>query len=80
MKIMNKHDHNVDECDYKLIDIFGNYAALCGNMTILKWLVQNGFKFSEITCFDAARNGHLDMLKWLVQNGCKWVVTSNIIS
>lgn len=47
-------------------------ASQCNSLRILKWAVQNNFKYGETTCSNAALNGNLKMIKFLRKNKCKW--------
>ena len=47
-------------------------AASVGNLSLLKWLRDNGCHWDKKTCKNAAENGHLEVLKWLRENGCDW--------
>ena len=49
-----------------------SYAALNGNLDLLKWARENGCEWDSWTCSNAALNGHLDVLKWARENGCQW--------
>jgi len=47
-------------------------AAGCGDLEILKWLVDNGSPCDGSACTSAAYGGHLECLRYLVeQKGCK---------
>lgn len=48
------------------------FAALGGQLEVLKWLRANGCPWDEYTCAYAARGGHLEVLQWLCANGCPW--------
>jgi hypothetical protein len=51
----------------------GFAAASSGNLRMLKFLRERGFKFSHFAmCCDAAEGGHLETLKYLRQEGCSW--------
>lgn len=43
-------------------------AAKYGYLTVLQWLVKNGFSWSVTTCASAAENNHLEVLRWLRQH------------
>ena len=47
-------------------------ASECNSFKVLKWGVQNNFKYGENTCSHAALNGNLKMIKFLRKNKCKW--------
>ncbi|CAB9530071.1 ankyrin repeat protein (Partial), partial [Seminavis robusta] len=49
-----------------------NAIATVGNITIMQWARQKGFRWYQWTSACAAQNGHLEMLQWLRQNGCLW--------
>jgi ankyrin repeat protein len=66
----------------KSIDLWQHYtrpifcAAICGNLEIIKFLVENGadvnvkdFLFGKTPLFDAAHNGRLGIVKYLIENG-----------
>jgi hypothetical protein len=51
----------------------GFTAAGSGNVRMLKFLREKGFKFGHFAmCCDAAEGGHLETLKYLRQQGCSW--------
>jgi hypothetical protein len=39
-------------------------------LEVLKWSRENGCRWDELTCADAAENGHLEELKRCRKNGC----------
>ena len=43
----------------------GKYAAVGGNLEILKWCVTQGISLNEKTCEGAAAGGRIDILEWL---------------
>lgn len=47
-------------------------AAINGELTVLKWLRENGYPWDAHTCAFAAECGQLEVLKWLRENGCPW--------
>ena len=60
------------------IDFVFRGAAKMGNMEILNWLCDNGYKFNRWTTACAAKGNQFETLKWLVDKGCKMdVLTSS---
>ena len=53
-------------------DSLCKWAALQGQLEILKWLRENDFPWDEKTCTRAVRGGHLEVLQWLRANSCPW--------
>ena len=49
-----------------------NRAALQGNLSMVKYCVENGCPMNWLACSFAAREGHLDVLKYLHENDCPW--------
>lgn len=49
-----------------------NASAACGQLEMLKYFREKGYKWNESTCRYAAQYGHLEILKYLHNNGCKW--------
>jgi hypothetical protein len=48
-----------------------NIAARNGNLNLMKHMKKHyNFRWSEMTCFEAAEAGHLEVLKWLFEDGC----------
>lgn len=59
-------------------DVCG-FAALNGNLEMLKWAKSNGCnwnlrdgKYELDVASSAAVGGHLEIVKWARANGCKW--------
>lgn len=48
------------------------HAAKKGNLPIMKWLLENNFRWDEDTFSAAVENGNLEILKWLRKNNCPW--------
>ena len=48
------------------------YAALGGNLELVKWLRGKGCNWDTKTCRFATRRGQLEVLQWLRANGCPW--------
>lgn len=46
------------------------YAAECGNLKMIQWLLNNGYSYNKLACDSAAIGGHLEILKWLIKKGC----------
>tara|TARA_B110000977_G_C10968349_1_gene451339 strand:- start:56 stop:961 length:906 start_codon:yes stop_codon:yes gene_type:complete len=51
---------------------FTKAAASYGRLETLKWLVENGFKFSADCLAAAARYGELECIEYLREIGCPW--------
>tara|TARA_B100000482_G_scaffold141803_1_gene104509 strand:+ start:224 stop:1318 length:1095 start_codon:yes stop_codon:yes gene_type:complete len=51
---------------------FTKAAASRGGLEVLKWLVENGFKFSADCLAAAARYGELECIEYLREIGCPW--------
>jgi len=78
-----KHGHHemlkylfesIDEVRTKILTskLITAAAAGCGDLEILKWLVDNGSPCDGSACTSAAYGGHLECLRYLVeQKGCK---------
>ena len=47
-------------------------AADQGNLSMVKYCVENGCPMDEDACLCAAEEGHLDVLKYLHENDCPW--------
>ncbi len=43
-----------------------------GQLEVLKWARENGFKGIVWICRNAAENGHLHVLKWAHEHGAAW--------
>ena len=50
-------------------------AAQFGHLEMLKWLVENGFKFAADALTEAAKWGHLECVVYLRERGCKMTPT-----
>ena len=50
-------------------------AAQLGHLEMLKWMVENGFKFAADALTEAAREGHLECVVYLRERGCKMTPT-----
>ena len=42
------------------------------SVSILRWCIDRGYRFSAVTARKAASQGNLDVLKYLHANGCPW--------
>ena len=51
---------------------FAKAAASHGELEVLKWLVENGFKFSADCLAAAAQGGALECIEYLREIGCPW--------
>jgi hypothetical protein len=49
-----------------------NYAAINGDLEMLKWCHDNGCVINSFAAENAARYGHLQILKYLIENNCEW--------
>lgn len=49
-----------------------NYAALLGQLGVLRYVRENGCPWDESTCSYAAEYGHLECLKYARENSCPW--------
>jgi hypothetical protein len=50
-------------------------AAYRGHLHIIKYLhllLEDGYAWSAVACFNAVSGRHLDILRWLHENGCAW--------
>ena len=47
-------------------------AAIQGNLSMVKYCVENDCPRHASTCSNAAMGGHLDVLKYLREHGCPW--------
>ena len=52
--------------------LFTRAAASHGELEVLKWLVENGFKYSADCLAAAAQGGELECIEYLRQIGCPW--------
>ena len=55
-------------------------AAQYGHLEMLKWLVENGFKFTVDAFTAAAKEGHLECVVYLRERGCKMTPTVSKVS
>jgi len=72
---MNKLEYlvwarEVKNCDWDRRTIC--MAAIHGNLSMVKYCVENGCPMYANTCWNAAAKGHLDVLKYLHENDCPW--------
>ena len=51
---------------------FCHYAAVAGNLKLLRWLRELEYEFGPLVTRGAAMGGHLDVLKWAVEHGAEW--------
>ena len=51
---------------------FTKAAASQGELEVLKWLVENGFKYSADCLAAAAQGGELECIEYLREIGCPW--------
>ena len=49
-----------------------NWSAKQGNLSMVKYCVDNGCPMHAGACLYAAREGHLDVLKYLHEHDCPW--------
>ena len=56
-------------------DSLCKWAALQGQLEILKWLRENDFPWDSETCEFAAMNGHLEVLQRARAHGCRRTVS-----
>jgi hypothetical protein len=66
------HIVNSKKNNYKYVQT----AAQYGHLEMLKWLVENGFKFAADAITEAAKNGHLECVVYLRERGCN--MTPNV--
>ena len=52
--------------------LFTRAAASHGELEVLKWLVENGFKYSADCLAAAAQGGELECIEYLREIGCPW--------
>ena len=50
-------------------------AAEYGHLEMLKWMVENGYKFAADALTEAAKGGHLECVVYLRERGCKMTPT-----
>jgi len=55
-------------------DHFCVYVSYYGNLEILDFLIQKGFKLSKGIIEHAAARGHLHIIVWAREHGCEWDV------
>ena len=72
---MNKLEYlvwlrEVKNCDWDSNTI--SRAADQGNLSMVKYCVDNGCPMDASACWWAASEGHLDVLKYLHENDCPW--------
>jgi hypothetical protein len=72
---MNKLEYlvwarEVKNCDWDSETI--RFAAMQGNLAMVKYCVENGCPMDAYACTFVALNGHLDVLKYLHENDCPW--------
>ena len=72
---MNKLEYlvwarEVKNCDWGLSTIYA--AARQGNLSMVKYCVDNECPMDACACWYAAQEGHLDVLKYLHDNDCPW--------
>ena len=53
---------------------FTKAAASQGELEVLKWLVENGFKYSADCLAAAAQCGELECIEYLREIGCPWSI------
>ena len=53
-------------------EITCHYAAIHGNLDVLKCLHNHKCPWDQLTCMFAARCGKLEVLKWLREKNCPW--------
>uniref|UniRef100_A0A6C0CAU7 Uncharacterized protein n=1 Tax=viral metagenome TaxID=1070528 RepID=A0A6C0CAU7_9ZZZZ len=46
-------------------------AAKAGNVSILRWMIRNGYPLCDLAATYAVKGNQLRTLKWLVRRGCK---------
>ena len=72
---MNKLEYlvwlrEVKNCDWEINTIEG--AAIQGNLSMVKYCVENECPMDAEACAYAAGEGHLDVLKYLREHDCPW--------
>jgi hypothetical protein len=70
------HIVNSKKNNYKYVQT----AAQYGHLEMLKWLVENGFKFTGDALTAAAKEGHLECVVYLRERGCKMTTTVSKVS
>ena len=48
------------------------WAAMSGNLELVRWLRGEGCPWNMWTCAHASWRSHLEILRWLRANGCPW--------
>ena len=61
---------NVIDFDLPPNPMVFHVAARHGHFDVMKWLLQNNFRFTDNTFSEAARYGRLDIMIWLLENNC----------
>lgn len=64
-----KHYSNLGVVDTQEFFTPADYAAVYGQLEILKWLVEFGCKCTDEAGDGAARRGHLEVLQWILAHG-----------
>ena len=49
-----------------------SWAAMGGNLDLVRWLRGEGCPWDKWTCYFAAQRGHVETLRWARENGCPW--------
>ncbi|GFR42437.1 hypothetical protein Agub_g3342, partial [Astrephomene gubernaculifera] len=62
----------VEEAGANLTAEMFSYAALSGNLELLRWLRQRGCPWDDHVLSCAAESGCGEALEWLVEQGCPW--------
>jgi len=66
-------------CTQSMLKELQNNCRICagiayqGDIKMLRWARQSGFKWNYISCIWAAHKGQIEMLKWLKLNGCYYM-------
>jgi len=53
-------------------ELCGKFSSI-GNLSLLKFVHENGCEWNKETYSSAAGNGHLEWLKYAHENGCEWL-------
>ena len=68
-------DDDIDENGEEAV-VVGQKAAEAGDLEILKWIRDNGYRFNRffdrLVCRAAAKGGHLEIIMWLMEQGSPW--------
>lgn len=48
-------------------------AIISGNLEMMIWLYELGYKLYSTLYYSAARHGHWKIISWLYENKCKWL-------